>query len=835
MLADRLRFSARGPYPLDDWLLPVLYQQDPLEFDFAIAAKRETTASHLPPDVKEYRDAYGFIGRDGPILQMVRALHRRAPCVLICGLGGVGKTTLARGLLRWLDETGGLDGAQWFDFRDIRTAEYVLNRTGEIFYGENFGIATNKLQLLADALKPRRFLIVWDNFESAADNLTNQDRTELAQFLDAIRGTRSKVIMTSRSSEEWLGPSERFEVKLGGLDGNERWEYCEVILRELGLKVNRDDPELSKLMDQLGGHPLAMRVLLPKLEHLNAGDVAQAIRTNMDELGLSEQGEQGRLFATLRFVEQGLPEDLRPLMRLVALHETHLHPTGIEEMAKQVDPAWTRARIDRLMEALSGAGLVWNIGKGLHEMHPLLTNYLRSRGAAPEICQRAFVETMGNAARGLRPLPHHEQRMPFSWHRNNLHAARHLAANLAMDQEFAALTEAIGAHALNSRDFVTASRLFAELAQHSAIHTNAYWEGSAHYNLGRIAQESQDFEAARQHYLKSLAVCEEDGDLNGIAAAYHQLGIVAERQRRFDTAREWHGKSIAVREKQNDLQGIAGSYHQLGRIAEEQRDVVIAQEWYLKSVAISEKHNNLDYAASTYHQLGTIALEQHHVEAAHAWYLKSLEISAKHNNLHGMAKTYHQLGRIAHERRDFETARDWCIKSLAISEKQGNFHEAACTYHQLGMIATDQRAFGAAREWYLKSVAIKEKQSDLNDVASTYYQLGVMALEQLDFEAAQEWYLKSLVVWEKNGNWYGRAQTYSELGILASQTGHMEDCGAWYTRSIRIFRDAGDQPSADRAIEQLLFLYDQMSAEDKQAIRAIWQAADLGEFPREST
>ena len=97
MLADRLRFSARGPYPLDDWLLPVLYQQDPLEFDFARAAKRETTASHLPADVKEYRDAYGFIGRDGPILQMERALHRRAPCVLIWGLGGVGKTTLARG------------------------------------------------------------------------------------------------------------------------------------------------------------------------------------------------------------------------------------------------------------------------------------------------------------------------------------------------------------------------------------------------------------------------------------------------------------------------------------------------------------------------------------------------------------------------------------------------------------------------------------------------------------------------------------------------------------------------------------------------------------------
>ena len=214
MLADKKRMSARGPYPLEDWLLPVLYQQAPLDFDFAKQAKLETRESRLPQEVLEHREAYGFIGRDGPILEMERALRRDTPCILVQGLGGVGKTTLARGFLRWLDETGGLDGALWFDFRDIRTAEYVLNRTGETFYGENFGAQPNKLDLLADALRQLRVLMVWDNFESAAENLTGDDRDELGRFLDAIRGTRGKVIMTSRSQEEWLGPTRRFELPL---------------------------------------------------------------------------------------------------------------------------------------------------------------------------------------------------------------------------------------------------------------------------------------------------------------------------------------------------------------------------------------------------------------------------------------------------------------------------------------------------------------------------------------------------------------------------------------------------------------------------------------------
>ncbi len=339
MLANKNRVSARGPCELEDWLLPVLYQQEPPNFAFAAQAKLEPRESHLPKEVRDHRDEYGFIGRDGPILEMERALHRNAPCILLQGLGGVGKTTLARGFLRWLDETGGLDAALWFDFRDIRSAEYVINQTGAAFYGENFTIAPNKLELLASALKKLRVIVVWDNFESAAENLTIDDRAELGRFLDALRGARGKVIMTSRSREEWLTPPQRFELPLRGLGGEERWEYCDAILRELGLKVNRNDPELSKLMDQLAGHPLAMRVVLPKLEQMPAAKIAGALRTNIAELGLNEQEEQGRLFATLRFAEQGLPEDLQPLISFAGLHEAYLSADLLAEMAKQVDAA----------------------------------------------------------------------------------------------------------------------------------------------------------------------------------------------------------------------------------------------------------------------------------------------------------------------------------------------------------------------------------------------------------------------------------------------------------------------------------------------------------------
>jgi hypothetical protein len=77
MLSNKNRISPRGPYPLNDWLLPVLYQQAPLDFTFADSAEREQRPSRLPKEVTEHSDEYGFIGRDGngACASSQRALH----------------------------------------------------------------------------------------------------------------------------------------------------------------------------------------------------------------------------------------------------------------------------------------------------------------------------------------------------------------------------------------------------------------------------------------------------------------------------------------------------------------------------------------------------------------------------------------------------------------------------------------------------------------------------------------------------------------------------------------------------------------------------------------
>ena len=856
---------------IDDWVVPVLYQRDPFDFDFAARENATCTASVLPAELRERTDSHPLVGRDRFFLDMERAVRGKAPAILLRGLAGVGKTSLAAAFLRWLDNTGGLDGAQWVDFREIRKAEAAINAVGEALGIADFRVAPNKPELLQGALRDRRFMIVWDNLECAADQLAVEDREQLLAFLDMIAATTTKVIVTSRIREAWLG-RRCFDLTLRGLDGEERWMYCGMVLSRAGLKAESRDPDLGVLIEQLAGHPLAMQAVLPKLAHMPAMRIVEALRTNALELGSGSGTDEQQLVAALRFVELGLDEDLRPLLALVALHEGYLEADLLGTMAGQVDSEWTMHRIERLTGELNRAGLIQPRGETTHEIHPLLSSYLRARpNAFSARCQRAFADEMAKLASGLAPQPSHQQRVPLRLHRASFYAALELSNRLSLNWDYAALAQALAVYAQDSRNFREAASLFELLAQHWAIEGDRVGEASAYHQIAMIAQAEGDRVAARKSYLKSLAIEEELGNEIGaaltrhqlgriaedenslaeardwylkalqifeahnktpeIAAVYHQLGSVAEAERELDNARVWYRKSAGLKEKDGDLGGAAITYQQLGSIAQEERDFRTARDWYRKALAILGAQGNIDAVATAYHQLGLVAQQERDFAAARDWYLKSIAIKEKQGNLRGAASTYHGMGRIAEEQGDLEIARDWYRKSLAISIDENDRGAIARAYHQLGSIAEEQGHFPEAIDRYRKSLDLEEQQGNLSGIAITCHQLGSVARQQRDFAGVLEWLHRSLAVSEQQKNVYAIAMTSGEIGIVAGLQGDIVGAGRWLVRSVAGLLQTHDDSTAESNIHNLLLFYNRASPDQKRQFESIWQENDLGPFP----
>ena len=82
----------------------------------------------------------------------------------------------------------------------------------------------------------------------------------------------------------------------------------------------------------------------------------------------------------------------------------------------------------------------------------------------------------------------------------------------------------------------------------------------------------------------SLVIWEKQGNEHGAAITYHQLGVIAQEQRDFQAAEGWYQKSLAIEEKHGDEYGAALTYGQLGVLAAKQRDVQSAAAHFLKAI-----------------------------------------------------------------------------------------------------------------------------------------------------------------------------------------------------------------------------------------------------------
>ena len=136
---------------------------------------------------------------------------------------------------------------------------------------------------MQDLLAEHRLLLIWDNFETvrsmpdpagATPSLDEAGCQELKGFLDqvAARG-RSAVIITSRTSEDWLGGIRRIGV--GGLASHEAAEYAgELLAPYPAAQPRRRRRAFGELMEWLDGHPLSMRLILPHLDTTEPGVAA---------------------------------------------------------------------------------------------------------------------------------------------------------------------------------------------------------------------------------------------------------------------------------------------------------------------------------------------------------------------------------------------------------------------------------------------------------------------------------------------------------------------------------------------------------------------------------
>ena len=253
--------------------------------------------------------------------------------------------------------------------------------------------APERLAAVKRLLGQYRGLLVWDNFESVAEMpdpagatppLDEAGCAQLREFLHWVRDqSRSAVLITSRAREDWLGQVRRIAV--GGLNRAEAAQYAGQLLAPYpAAQRRRERPSFGELLDWLDGHPLSMRLTLPRLETLDPAGLLAGLRGTAPLPTAEDAG--------------GGPDHIAGRVHHLLLRPPDRPGQAAAPGDQPVPRHCRRGRPDALLRRRGGAGPVRGdqqggvdggaggrgpgraadrpIGDGMYRIHPALPGYL---------------------------------------------------------------------------------------------------------------------------------------------------------------------------------------------------------------------------------------------------------------------------------------------------------------------------------------------------------------------------------------------------------------------------------------------------------------------------
>ncbi len=663
---------------LDDWTLPVVYQNQPVMLrprpftpEESAAFYTRQASSFAPPQTE-----YGFWGRDLDVLQIERRLLRQNNILLVRGMGGAGKTTLLRHLGWWWQQTGLVEQVFSFAYDERAwTRQQILDAIGRQLYGEVRYIATvqplppaAQQAMIAADLRSTCHLLILDNLESITGTqlairhtLPAEEQTALRQFLMSLRGGRTLVLLGSRSGEEWLAPQTFGDTvyDLPGLDQEAASQLAEAVLERHDAQRYRNDPQLAQILKLLAGYPLALEVVLSNLQRQTPAEVLAALQAgdvNLDQARDTDDKTRS-IMRCIDYSHSNLSPDAQTMLLCLAPFVGVIYVPLLEQYSAQLQgqPALADlpfAQWGAVLQEAQHWGLLAphpQIGEYLI-IQPTLPYFLRSRLLAPEHAERkqaietAFVEYyrgFGGSLYELMQAKEPQQRQTgqvlTTLEYENLRAALDLALATrgSILNIYIPLSNFLDASHDEQRGL--------ELGQQVLQQLEAYPTETKQSALGAELAAVIDEIAKRQLLLKHYAEAEE---------TYQQALSILQ----INT----HYPQEAVKKVS------AGVYHQLGMVAQEQRQWAQAEQYYQQALAIYVEFNARYEQACTYHQLGIVAQAQRQWAQAEQYYQQALALKVEFNARYEQAATYHQLGMVAQEQRQWAQAEQYYQQALAL-------------------------------------------------------------------------------------------------------------------------------------------------------------------------
>jgi tetratricopeptide (TPR) repeat protein/predicted phosphodiesterase len=798
------------------------------DVDYSKGSSHSSSAPHqIRPPPKD------FTGREKEIEALLKDFERGAVIAGLRGMGGVGKTALARVLAEKL--VGRYpDGQILVDMKG--TDKKPLSWTEAMIQIIHAYEPKYKMPLNEGELPGKYFSTL--HGKKALLLLDNAARREQVEPLLPPAG--SALLITSRNKFALAGLKEK------DLDVLPQEDAKKLLLEILG-RIGEDAEELANLCGRL---PLALRnaayALKEKLNlspagYINRlGDARKRLELVEASFSLSYEllaPELQRLWCLLSVfpadfdlggaaavweTEQESTEDrLGDLVKWSLVD--YMPPTSgeggrykLHDLARDFtgshldDVARELARLrhaGHFMVILSNADRLFEQGgenqiRGL-DLFEIEWPNIQAGLLWAEICPQRLPVIDGiccdypNAGASILFLRRHPQEL-IRWYKNAIDAAQRLNNSSLVAASLGGMANAQKAIG-NSHEAI---RYYEQALAISRKIRDKRGEASNLAGLGGAHAALSDNPKAIEYLEQALLISRKNDDQNAEAANLAGLGRAHAALSDNPKAIEYFEQALPISRETGDQRGEAANLAGLGRAHEALSDYRKSIEYFEQALPISKKIGNERGEAANLAGLGRAHAAASDHRKAIEYFEQALPISKKIGNKRGEAADLAGLGRAHAALSDHRKAIDYFKQALAISKKIGNKKDEATNLAGLGHVYVALSDYIKAIEYFEQALAISKKIEDKKGESRNFSFMGNTHAELGNIDKAVEYYELSLGISREMGDRKGEADYLFSMSLSLEKLGPREKAIDLAKTALEIFEQI-KSPNAETVRKKL--------------------------------
>lgn len=596
-----------------------------------------------------------FIGRKTELEKINRLLHNNeCKIVLIYGIAGIGKTTLAVKLLELEKEYANYSlfwhrFHEWDTLRNLLTSisrflEYFNREKLTKYLEANQNIDLNEVgELLENDLRGLNTLFFFDDFHKINKQILELF-TLLREILERISGV--KFLIFSRSFVRFYDRRDVIvknlitELELSGLNENDSKELLKF------RKVKLDN--FKNIYEFTNGHPLSLELLEPSMDLHEQKNINKYLEEEvLSRLSLREKSLM-KIASVFRYPvpadglfifqkAQYSRETLSILVRKSLIKESRegyevhdlIHDFFYSYLTRQ--------------ERISYHKMV---GKFYMIWLKMINDILKKR-ISKDLIPKMLMTPSVSKGRSLTKIDiySHEKGLESLLDqrgRGILEAQYHFL--MANDFNRAAEVAIILGHVLLNLNYVESLLDNLEKIELDRV-TDVY-----HMDLTILKADALnilgEMDQAKKLYKRSIGIAEKENNKTKLAELYRKLGWIEQKLNEFDTAIELLNKSLTLSKEIGDAKSISNAYGGLGDVYWKMKDYEKSNKFYNKSLESAEDIMDLPGKAKTYLTLGIQSAKRGQFEESIQYYERCLDILDKSKGMDGVDYTtfYENLG-----------------------------------------------------------------------------------------------------------------------------------------------------------------------------------------------